>query len=100
AGVSFDIGDLRVHPLTPDHVKHATEDELDVLPLVIADRDGHGSFFTAVDVPDDEAMWRAVQACVPRPGVWSYTQNEASWAFQQSWAEVNPRATSLYARTV
>lgn len=99
-GVEATFGDLELLPMTADHVHFRTEDELDVLPFMIRDRKGHGSFFSSIDVPETDAMWRTMKARAKAPGIWTYTQNAGNWAFQQSWGGPDRHATERFSRRV
>ncbi len=75
------IGDLDLHLFAPDVTDAETIDEWDVLPFLVRDRRGHGSFFTTVDVDPHERLEQAVRAIIPRPPVWCYTNNVSDLSF-------------------
>ncbi len=76
------IGDLELHMFAPDVSDAEMIDEWDVLPFLVRDRRGHGSFFTTVDVEPHEALEKAVLAAASgqRPA-WCYTNNATDWSF-------------------
>jgi hypothetical protein len=85
-GVRFTIGELEVIPMAADQGKALSNEEWDVIPYLVRDRAGHGSFFTSIDVPPSEAMWRQAREVVERPGLWAYTNNYNRWELQYSWS--------------
>jgi hypothetical protein len=72
AGAPVNAGDLEVLPL---QAPHSTRDEWDVMPILVRDRAGHGSFLTSVDAPEGAEIVPLVRQHVPRPGVWVYSFN-------------------------
>jgi len=78
------VGDLELSCFSPDHVKRAHLDEWDVLPFLIKDRGGDGSFFSSVDVETTAETLGAARAIAPRPGLYCYTNNTSWWDFQRA----------------
>jgi hypothetical protein len=68
------VGALEVFFFAPD-LSGAVGDEWDVLPFLVRDREGHGSFFTSVDVPPHGRLERALRRIIAKPGLWCYTNN-------------------------
>jgi hypothetical protein len=77
-------GPLRLHVLTADQ-NHAPIEEWDVLPYLVYDVGGHGSFFTSVDMKQDPRCIGRVQQLVERPGIWAYTDNHHDYACCATW---------------
>ena len=75
------IGDLHWHAFTADH-REGDADEWDVLPFLVHDTAGHGSFMSSVDVRPTERMLGALRAIAP-PGVWAYANNLTAATLQQ-----------------
>lgn len=71
---TFEVGEMRVHTACPDHRK-AIADEWEVLPYLVADKSGHGNFFTHVDTTLVDAMWKRCRDVVERPGLFALTDN-------------------------
>jgi hypothetical protein len=71
---SFEVGEMRVHTMCPDHRK-AIADEWEVLPYLVADKAGNGNFFTHVDTSLVDAMWKRCRELVERPGLFALTDN-------------------------
>jgi hypothetical protein len=80
-GDAISVGSLSIHAFSAEHRTIDNYDEWDVLPYLIADRDGHGSFFSHVDAEPTERVERAARAIVERPGIWCYTNNAGRWSF-------------------
>jgi hypothetical protein len=67
-----EIGAIVVEPF---HGTELTRDEWDVLPLLVRDQRGHGSFATSIDAPETGAFARFVLERCPRPGVYTSSHN-------------------------
>lgn len=78
------IGDLELHPFSPDHKSGKNCDEWDVLPFLVKDRGGDGSFFSTVDVQPTAEMRDAARAIAPRPGLYCFTNNVTYWDVQRA----------------
>jgi L-ascorbate metabolism protein UlaG (beta-lactamase superfamily) len=70
-GVAVRVGDLSVLPFAPPSIAEPGSNEIDVVPLLIRDCDGHGSFFTSVDLAAQRDLMDAVRDYLDRPGVWA-----------------------------
>jgi hypothetical protein len=80
------VGALRLLPLPSDQLNDAIIDEWDSTAYLVYDRDGHGSFFSHVDMPISEGMRQLVRATLGKPPVaWARTNNFHDCYFQQSW---------------
>jgi hypothetical protein len=90
-GEETTIGDLRVLPLSPDHVATVHDDEWDTLAVLVRDAGGHGSFFSTVDVTLTARMLGAVMARTAPIPVVTFTNNTQTRAPLQGWAEPPPR---------
>ncbi len=79
-GIPVQIGDLEILPFAGDHNGTATGDEWDTLPFLIRSTEGHGSFFSMVDIPitQQHVEWAAARAM--RPGLVSWTNNAMDWS--------------------
>ena len=75
------IGDLDLHLFAPEVNDAEMIDEWDVLPFLVRDRRGHGSFLTTVDVEPHERIEAAVRALLPTPPVRCYTNNVSDLSF-------------------
>jgi hypothetical protein len=75
------IGDLELHLFAPDLGAAEQIDEWDVLPFLVRDRRGHGSFVTTVDVGPHARLEKAVESLTPRPPLWCYTNNASDLSF-------------------
>ncbi len=75
-GDIVEIGTLRLALLTGDQTRPEAVEEWDNLPYLVWDADGHGSFFSHVDVRVDAPMVDAVARHQVRPGVWVHTGND------------------------
>lgn len=80
-GASVRFADLEVTPFTGDHVGVNCGDEWDTLPFLVRSTEGHGSFFSMVDIPITQAHveWAAAKAM--RPGLVSWTNNALDWSY-------------------
>src|SRR5262245_54246216 len=87
AGVPVPVGDLEIVPLQPPR---STRDEWDVMPILVRDRGGHGSFVTSVDAPEGAETVSAVRRYVSRPGVWTYSFNFMDVYVNQEGARPTP----------
>lgn len=70
------IGDLRWHAFASDH-RDGDDDEWDVLPFLVHDTQGHGSFMSSVDVRPSPRMLSALPR-LASPGVWAHADNLTS----------------------
>lgn len=77
-------GSLRLHALTADQTDALIE-EWDVLPYLVRDVDGNGSFFTSVDMKQDPRCIGRLRELVERPGIWAYTDNHHDYACCATW---------------
>ncbi len=84
AGATVEIGALAFHASSPDHVVADNHDEWDVLPFLVRERDGHGSFFSHVDVEPSERAEQGMRRHAERPGLWCATNNVSSWTFMEA----------------
>lgn len=91
------IGDLRISPFSPNHIEVDNSDEWDVLPFVVADVCGHGSFFSSVDAAPTSSMRDKVRSLISRAGIWCHTNNSMDWSFTHGGANSNgqPRNGTL-----
>jgi len=75
------VGALTLLPMTGDRM--TTEgDEWDVLPYLVWDQGGHGSFFTYVDSAPTPEMWQLAREKLARPGIFAFTHNANDWGFE------------------
>jgi hypothetical protein len=79
-GVPVGFGDLELVPCCGDHVIASAGDEWDTLPYLVRDTNGHGNFFTMVDIPLTSAHLEWAKAHVPKPGVIGWTNNAMDWS--------------------
>jgi hypothetical protein len=84
-GAGVAIGDLWVMPISPYLIGEPGGNEVDVLPLLLWDWDGDGSFFTSVDVHASEVMMADVRAHIDRPGVWARANNDLDASLHYEW---------------
>jgi hypothetical protein len=79
-GVAVRIGELEALAFCPDLVTTNCSDEWDTLPYLIRSTEGHGSFFSMVDIPltQQHIEWAAAKAT--RPGLVSWTNNTLDWS--------------------
>lgn len=79
-GQSIKHGDLEVTAFTGDHAQIDCGDEWDTLPFLVRSTEGHGSFFSMVDITITQAHveWAAARAM--RPGLVSWTNNAMDWS--------------------
>jgi hypothetical protein len=98
-GRPFSVGDIEIVPMAADQ-EGAAGEEWDNLPYLARDLRGDGSFFTAVDVVPNEAMWKAAMSKVARPGLWMHTNNYSQWDFLYSWASPDPRSLQRFVSSV
>jgi hypothetical protein len=92
-GVPIKFGDLEVTPFAGDHVQTGTGDEWDTLPFLVRSTEGHGSFFSMVDIPitQQHVEWAAARAM--RPGIVSWTNNAMDWSHMASYVAERVDAT-------
>ena len=74
-GQPVTVGDLELHFFAPDFLRENHSDEWDVMPVVVRDRNGDGSFFSNIDVNLPEPLVATIRELVGQPGVWCYTNN-------------------------
>ncbi|NMO14646.1 hypothetical protein HPC49_14905 [Pyxidicoccus fallax] len=86
-GQVLSLGDLNVLGLGPGHVRHEANDEWDVLPFLAWDRDGHGSFFSSVDVATTDEMLQRARTQVRKPGIVALSWN----TMHLGWRMVEPK---------
>jgi hypothetical protein len=84
-GDEIAAGSVRLHALTADQ-NAAIIEEWDVLPYLVRDVGGHGSFFTSVDMRQDPRCIRQLRKLVERPGIWAYTDNHHDYACCATWS--------------
>jgi hypothetical protein len=79
-GQSVRFSDLELTPFTGDHASLNCGDEWDTLPFLVRSTDGHGSFFSMVDITitQGHVEWAAAKAM--RPGLVSWTNNALDWS--------------------
>ncbi len=79
-GASVRFGDLEITAFTGDHASIDCGDEWDTLPFLVRSTEGHGSFFSMVDITITQAHveWAAAKAM--RPGLVSWTNNAMDWS--------------------
>lgn len=82
------IGDLLFTALPADHLRVSNGDEWDVMPYLVHDRAGHGSFFTSVDLVPQPSLVPRLAELVARPGLWCFSNNMLDWSFTHAGAEV------------
>lgn len=82
-GTPVVVGVLEVHAFAPDHGEHDNLDEWDVLPLLVRDRSGHGSFFSSIDVDACARVDTRLRA-FETPTVWCATNNATTWSFMKA----------------
>ena len=98
AGQRVMLGDLVLDLFTPDHVQRPEIDEWAVLPFLVRSGNGHGSFFSAVDVTETDGLRAALRAIVGPGGLGAYvlTCNAGSGAPQNSWEPADPTPTQSF----
>src|SRR5262249_32724590 len=69
-----------VVPFTGDHVSVDCGDEWDTLPFLVRSTEGHGSFFSMVDITITQAHVDRAAAHAMRPGIVSWTNNAMDWS--------------------
>lgn len=79
-GESVRFADLEVTAFTGDHKSIDCGDEWDTLPFLVRSTEGHGSFFSMVDISitQGHVEWAAAKAM--RPGLISWTNNAMDWS--------------------
>jgi hypothetical protein len=88
-GSGFSVGALEIITMPSDQ-ETAVGEEWDNIPYLVYDKNGHGNFFTHVDVRPTAAMWEEVKKFVKKPGIWAYSNNYSQWHFIYSWASPEP----------
>ncbi|MDB4954416.1 MAG: fold metallo-hydrolase [Myxococcales bacterium] len=79
-GVATKLGDLEIMPFCGDHVSTSSGDEWDTLPFLVRHTEGHGSFFSMVDIPITQMHVEWAAAKVMRPGLVGWTNNAMDWS--------------------
>jgi hypothetical protein len=84
-GIPLRVGDLELVPFAGDHVNVNCGDEWDTLPFLVRSTEGHGSFFSMVDITltQGHVEWAAAHAM--RPGLVSWTNNALDWSHMASY---------------
>jgi len=77
------LGSLSLYAFSPDHLAHDNFDEWDVLPYLVFDRAGDGSFFSHVDVEPNGRAELAARKLIERPGLFCWSNNAGNWSFMQ-----------------
>jgi hypothetical protein len=86
AGVPIRVGDLELKPYAPGlKGEEATVDEWDVVPYLVRDEGGHGSFFSSVDVAAPPAAMADLRD-LKEPGIVTFANNASSFHLVQNWA--------------
>ncbi len=93
------VGGLEFLPMSADQRRDAIIEEWDVLPYLVRDLAGHGSFFTSVDMPATQDMLERVRARVDRVGVWGQTNNWSEWHFLTSWSGPHPEEIATFVQS-
>jgi hypothetical protein len=91
-GIQAHVGQLSVLPFAPPPIAEAGSNEVDVVPLLIRDRDGHGSFFTSVDLFAHRELVDAVRGHLDRPGVWADANSGYDRSLHDDNVKRSPRA--------
>jgi hypothetical protein len=100
SGKRLRVGDLEIDPI---HPPYSNRDEWDVLPILVRDQGGDGSFMSTVDSPDSPATAERVARLVGRPSAWVYSHNYMDQFFvasadaQQDAARVTADLVKSYA---
>lgn len=94
-GQALAVGDLRVLPLSPNHVRAHNFDEWDVFAFAVRDEAGDGNLFSSVDVAEPERCIEQVRAFVGRPGLWGVTNNGLDCYFERTWDQMKDGTPSL-----
>ena len=84
-GASTQLGDLEITAFTGDHQSIDCGDEWDTLPFLVRSTEGHGSFFSMVDITITQAHVEWVAAKAMRPGLISWTNNAMDWSHMASY---------------
>jgi L-ascorbate metabolism protein UlaG (beta-lactamase superfamily) len=77
--------DLSLMPLAPDTLGKPGDDEIEAVPLVVRDTEGHGSFFTSIDLHQSPSILEQVRRHLQAPGVWAYAVNEHDLTAVYEW---------------
>lgn len=95
-GGSVRIGDLEALAFAGDHVTVNCGDEWDTLPYLIRSTEGHGSFFSMVDIPltQRHVEWAAAKAA--RPGLISWTNNTLDWSHMAGYLRERTEETQQF----
>jgi hypothetical protein len=97
-GVEAFIGDLVVMPLAPAAIGEPGSNEIDVVPLLVRDRGGHGSFFSSIDLSCGPPLVREVRRHLDRPGVWADANSGYDRGLHYAWCEREAHALESTAR--
>jgi hypothetical protein len=79
-GIAARFGDLEIMPFAGDHLSTSSGDEWDTLPFLVRSTEGHGSFFSMVDIPITQMHVEWAAAKVMRPGLVGWTNNAMDWS--------------------
>jgi hypothetical protein len=92
-GVAMRVLDLEITPFAGDHITTNCGSEWDTLPYLVRSTDGHGSFFTMVDIPitHRHVEWAAERAM--RPGLVTWTNNALDWSHMADYLAEKPEHT-------
>ncbi len=84
-GTPLKFGDLELTPFAGDHLAADCGDEWDTLPFLVRHTEGHGSFFSMVDIPLQPIHLEWVATRAMRPGIISWTNNAMDWSHMASY---------------
>lgn len=76
------FGDLRYRTFVPDHTGGHHGDEWDVFPFAMLHADGHGGFFSTVDVGLESRFLDDLRRVSSAPGIWCFANNTTDATFQ------------------
>lgn len=79
AGQSVELGALTVRWFAPDNAGGLNDDEWDVLPFLVTDRERHGSFFSLIDVELQASFLKELAALGVRPRLWTFANNSGNF---------------------
>ncbi|HET9622338.1 MAG TPA: MBL fold metallo-hydrolase [Kofleriaceae bacterium] len=95
-GVAIRLGDLEALAFSPDLVNVNCGDEWDTLPYLIRSTEGHGSFFSMVDIPITEQHVEWAAATCARPGLVSWTNNALDWSHMADYLRERTEGTQEF----
>lgn len=93
---TIEIGDLRFTALPADHLGGQNGDEWDVLPYLVCDRAGHGSFYSCVDLMPQPALLDRLEQLVARPGLWCLANNVTDWGLAHAGGHAEPASDTVW----